>query len=104
MTSAVLTWQRQLATSGSPTEGDWSVTGIHPTVDKWQFVDELLGATWPSHGLPRGTMGLVNGFIWKNVMESMGFDPMTSWVNPNLDKVPPPMRPCVSCLTRITLV
>jgi hypothetical protein len=80
------------------------VTGIHPAVDKWQFVDELLGATWPNHDLPRGTMGLVNGFIWKNVMESMGFDPMTSWVHPNPDKVPLPMRPCVSCLTRITLV
>jgi hypothetical protein len=68
MTSVVLTWQRQLATSGSPTEGDWSVTGIHPAVDKWYLFGKLLGATWPSHGLPRGTMILVNGwwkkFIW----------------------------------------
>jgi hypothetical protein len=79
MTSAVLTWQRQVATSGSPTEGDWSVTRIHPAVDKWHFIDKLFDAMWPSHGLPRGTMGLVNGFIWKNVMELMGFEPMTSW-------------------------
>jgi hypothetical protein len=78
MTSAVLTWQRQVVTSGSPAEGDWSVTGIQPTTDKWHLFGKWLGATWPSHGLPRGTMVLVNGW-WKNVMELMGFEPMTSW-------------------------
>jgi hypothetical protein len=84
LTSAVLTWQRQVATSGSPTTGDWSLTGIHLAVDKWQFFDELLGATWPSHGLPRGTMGLVNGFICQKVLEPMGFKPMTSLVGTKL--------------------
>jgi hypothetical protein len=84
MTSAVLTWQRQVATSGSPAEGDWSVIGIQPTTDKWHLFGKLLSATWPSHGLPHGTMVLVNGW-WQNFyLESMGFDPMTSWVSPSL--------------------
>jgi hypothetical protein len=30
--------------------------------DMWQFVVGLKGATWPSHGLPRGTPLLVVGF------------------------------------------
>jgi hypothetical protein len=65
MTSTVLTWKRQVETSGILAAGDWSVTRIHPVVDKWHFIDKLFNAMWPSHGLPRGTMGLVNGFIGK---------------------------------------
>jgi hypothetical protein len=28
----------------------------HPMLDKWQFFIGVEGATWPSHGLPRGTL------------------------------------------------
>jgi hypothetical protein len=64
MTSVVLTWQRQVVISGSPAEGDWSVIGIQPTTNKWHLFGKWLGATWPSHGMPRGTTVLVNGW-WK---------------------------------------
>jgi hypothetical protein len=58
-------------TSGSPAEGDWSVTGIQPTTGKWHLFGKWLGAMWPSHGLPRGTMVLVNGW-WKNCYGAHG--------------------------------
>jgi hypothetical protein len=68
MTSTLLTWQRQVVKSGSPAEGDWLVTGIQPKTDKCHLFGKWLGATCPSHGLPRGTMVLVNGgwqkFYW----------------------------------------
>jgi hypothetical protein len=35
----------------------------------------LYGATWPSHGLPRGTLLLVVGLKF---MESVGIEPQTS--------------------------
>jgi hypothetical protein len=75
MTSAVLTLQRPVVTSGSPTEGDWSVTGIQPIANKWHLFCKWLGATWPSHGLPRGTIVLVNGWWQKFYWSPWGLIP-----------------------------
>jgi hypothetical protein len=42
----------------------------------WYLMDGCCGATWPSHGLPHGTV--VIGYWFKNFMESMWFEPRTS--------------------------
>jgi hypothetical protein len=62
-------------TSGSLVAGDWSVTRIHLAVDKWHFIDKLFNAMCSSHVLPRGTMGLVNGFIGKILWSSWDLIP-----------------------------
>jgi hypothetical protein len=35
------------------------LTVVESDVDTWQFSGQWLGATWPNHGLPRGTPKLV---------------------------------------------
>jgi hypothetical protein len=47
--------------------------------DTWQFVVGLKGATWPSHGLPRGTPLLVDRFQCK-ILAWSGIERVTSRV------------------------
>jgi hypothetical protein len=44
--------------------------------DTWHLMANGGGATWPRHGLPRGTMLKVG--LLKLFMESMGIEPQTS--------------------------
>jgi hypothetical protein len=60
----------------------------HVSACGWWF-----GATWPSHGLPRGTFILV--VVNQNVLESVGFDPRTS--PPHKPSQHPPDRYTAIC-------
>jgi hypothetical protein len=42
------------------------------TEDKWQILVRCRGTTWPSHGLQRGTLLLVEWFKCKNIIEVRG--------------------------------
>jgi hypothetical protein len=52
----------------------WQILG-ESVCNTWQLLGKWHGATWPSHGLPRGTIELivVQNFVW-----STGFDLRTS--------------------------
>jgi hypothetical protein len=50
---------------------------VESCTDMWQLVGVWYSATWPSHGLPRGTHILVEGF-WKILFGSTRFETVTS--------------------------
>jgi hypothetical protein len=56
----------------------WQIVGswvVESFLDTWHVFGKWDGATWPRHGLPRGT---VFGLVVQNYMESMGIEPWTS--------------------------
>jgi hypothetical protein len=55
---------------------DWQIW-LNRLFDMWHHFGLWYGATWPSHGLPRGTVVLVVG-LFQNFMESVGVEPWTS--------------------------
>jgi hypothetical protein len=66
-----MTWQRIVLLIGQV----WQMW-VNDCLTSVTIVGELNGATWPSHGLPRGTLSLVCCF--KKVVDSIGFNPTTS--------------------------
>jgi hypothetical protein len=62
----VMTWQ------------DSWLTVVESTNDTWHCSSEWLGATWPNQRLPRGTPVFVNLVLVSKVLESTGFEPVTS--------------------------
>jgi hypothetical protein len=61
---------------------DWQTVG-RIIFDTWHFLANGFGATWPSHGLPRGTPLFIGWFV-QNFMESVGIEPRTSPLAPAL--------------------
>jgi hypothetical protein len=55
---------------------DWQ-SWVESCFDTWHYFGKWFGATWPSHGLPRGTPLLAIG-CFQNFMESVGVEPRTS--------------------------
>jgi hypothetical protein len=73
------TWHACMTTRGrvwSIDREDDMVTG-HLLFDDVAFLDEWEVATWPKHGLPRGTHSLVVAFD-KKLLERNRFEPWTS--------------------------
>jgi hypothetical protein len=65
-----MTWHTEVDVSGVD-EGE-------SHCDTWHCSGEWLGATWPNHGLPRGTPGLANEGYVKKYLGPEGFEPRTS--------------------------
>jgi hypothetical protein len=63
------TWQYSTVTGGRHVG--------HPVIDTWHVLVGCWCATWPSHGLPRGTLWLVDGFV-KIYVGSPGSNPRPS--------------------------
>jgi hypothetical protein len=54
------------------------LTVVESRNDTWHCSSEWLGATWPNQRLPRGTPVFVNLVLVSKVLESTGFEPVTS--------------------------
>jgi hypothetical protein len=72
-------WHRMMSAA------DWEGTVVgyvagdmdHSTINTWHFVIGCCGATWPSHGLPHGTLWLVDG-LCKILYGFTGVEPATA--------------------------
>jgi hypothetical protein len=66
-----MTWANQRWTRGI----SWLVDVDESSVDTWHASVGCKGATWPNHGLPRGTPVFVNLVLCQKFLESGGFEP-----------------------------